>query len=112
MRPALVSYFLRRVRDPSEAEDLAHEVFIRLAGAPLESLRSTDAYVFQVAANLLCDRARRNKVREDYAHSVAGRSPPVRGAWIETRSYRAPQRACSCRNAIPENNPCAPRPAR
>ena len=70
MRPALVSYFLRRIRDPSEAEDLAHEVFIRLAGVSLDGLRSADAYVFQIAANLLRDRARRNKVREDYLRSV------------------------------------------
>ncbi len=66
-RPALVAYFLRRVHDPAEAEDLAHEVFVRLAGIPLERLRSADAYVFQVAANLLKDRARRSKVRADYA---------------------------------------------
>ena len=66
-RPALLAYFLRRVRNPAEAEDLAHEVFLRLAGVPLGQLRSADAYVFQVAANLLRDRARRGKVRDDYA---------------------------------------------
>src|ERR1700735_3263760 len=77
MRPALVSYFLRRIRDPSEAEDLAHEVFVRVAETRLDSLRSADAYVFQIAANLLSDRARRNKVREDYAYSIsAGDAPP------------------------------------
>jgi RNA polymerase sigma factor (sigma-70 family) len=76
MRPALVSYFLRRVRDPSEAEDLAHEVFIRLAGTRLDSLRSADAYVFQIAANLLNDRARRNKVREDYVYSISASGAP------------------------------------
>ena len=65
-RPALVAYFLRRVHDPAEAEDLAHDVFIRLTGIPLEELRSADAYIFQVAANLLKDRARRWKVRADY----------------------------------------------
>ncbi len=66
-RPALVGYFLRRVRDPAEAEDLAHDVFMRLTGIPLDQLRSADAYVFQVAANLLKDRARRSRVRADYA---------------------------------------------
>lgn len=72
-RPALVVYFLRRVHDPAEAEDLAHDVFVRLAGVPLEQLRSADAYVFQVAANLLKDRARRSKVRADYlASGLAG----------------------------------------
>jgi RNA polymerase sigma factor (sigma-70 family) len=70
-RPALVAYFLRRVHDPTEAEDLAHDVFLRLAGMPLEQLRSADAYVFQVAANLLKDRARRSKVRADYAATEA-----------------------------------------
>jgi RNA polymerase sigma factor (sigma-70 family) len=65
-RPALLAYFLRRVRNPAEAEDLAHEVFLRLTGVPLEQLRCADAYVFQVAANLLRDRARRSKVRDDY----------------------------------------------
>jgi RNA polymerase sigma factor (sigma-70 family) len=77
MRPALVSYFLRRIRDPSEAEDLTHEVFIRLAGVSLGALRSADAYVFQIAANLLRDRARRNKVREDYLQSVATVGDPT-----------------------------------
>ncbi len=66
-RPALLAYFLRRVRDPAEAEDLAHDVLLRLSGIPLEQLRSAEAYVFHVAANLLKDRARRSKVRDDYA---------------------------------------------
>jgi RNA polymerase sigma factor (sigma-70 family) len=66
-RPALLAYFLRRVRNPAEAEDLAHDVFLRLAGVPLEQLRSADAYIFQIAANLLRDRARRWQVREEYA---------------------------------------------
>jgi RNA polymerase sigma-70 factor (ECF subfamily) len=66
-RPALIAYFLRRVSNPAEAEDLAHDVFVRLAGVPLQQLRSADAYIFQVAANLLRDRARRRKVRDDYA---------------------------------------------
>jgi RNA polymerase sigma factor (sigma-70 family) len=66
-RPALLAYFLRRVPNPAEAEDLAHDVFLRLADIPLEQLRSADAYIFQVAANLLRDRARRGKVRNNYA---------------------------------------------
>ena len=66
-RPALLAYFLRRLANPAEAEDLAHEVFLRLVGVPLEQLRSADAYIFHVAANLLRDRARRWKVRNDYA---------------------------------------------
>jgi RNA polymerase sigma factor (sigma-70 family) len=71
LRPALISYFLRRVRNPADAEDLTHEVFVRLANVPLDHLRSADGYVFQVAANLLRDHGRRHKVRDDYAQALA-----------------------------------------
>lgn len=64
-RPALLSFFSRRVRDRSEAEDLTQEVFVRLAssGARIEAV---EPYVFRTAANLLRERARRQKVRDDY----------------------------------------------
>ncbi len=66
LRSALVSFFARRVSNIAEAEDLAHEVFIRLARSDGEHIESHDSYVFQIAANLLRDRARREKVRRDY----------------------------------------------
>ncbi|RVT93453.1 RNA polymerase sigma factor [Sphingomonas crocodyli] len=70
-RPALMSFFLRRVRDHTEAEDLTQEVFTRLLGSQGEATSSLDAYVFQVAGNLLTDRARRARVRADYRDSLA-----------------------------------------
>lgn len=69
-RPALMSFFLRRVRDHAEAEDLTQEVFARLLGSHDTVARSPDAYVFQVASNLLGDRARRAKVRADYRERI------------------------------------------
>lgn len=65
-RPALMSYFLRRVGNHADAEDLTQEVFVRLAGAGADHMRAVDAYLFQTAANLLRDRSRRDKVRFDY----------------------------------------------
>ena len=65
-RPALIAFFSRRVRDRSEAEDLTHDALARA----LESGQGpdlSDGYVFQIAQNLLIDRARRHKVRESYA---------------------------------------------
>jgi len=95
-RPALVAYFLRRVPDPAEAEDLAHDVLLRLAGVPLEQMRSSDAYVFQVAANLLKDRARRSKVRADYvAAEVAGGAAEE----LERRSFD-PERIEAARRSL------------
>jgi RNA polymerase sigma-70 factor (ECF subfamily) len=66
-----MSFFLRRIRNRSDAEDLTQEVFIRLAksGAKMDS---ADAYIFQIAANLLKDSARSNKVRADYRLSISG----------------------------------------
>jgi len=61
-----MAFFLRRVHNPDDAEDLTQEVFIRMAAQADTAMRSSEAYVFQVAANLLRDRVRRQKVREDY----------------------------------------------
>ena len=69
-RPALMSYFLRRVGNHAEAEDLTQEVFVRLLGRNNKITQSSDAYVFQIASNLLRDRARRSQVRADYSEDV------------------------------------------
>lgn len=65
-RAALMSFFVRRVRNRAEAEDLTQEVFTRLAADNGRQMLNADAYVFQIAANLLRDRGRREKVRAEY----------------------------------------------
>lgn len=65
-RPGLMAYFLRRLRNHAEAEDLTQEVFVRLVAANPKKVQSAEAYIFQVAANLLRDRSRREKVRFEY----------------------------------------------
>lgn len=63
-RGPLMSFFLRRVAGRAEAEDLTQEVFIRLlAAADRAEIEDADAFVFQIAANLLRDRGRRNATR-------------------------------------------------
>ena len=66
-RPALMAFFLRRIRNHSEAEDLTQEVLMRVAerGSTIDAAQP-DAYIFQIAANLLRDRGRRQKVRTAY----------------------------------------------
>ena len=68
-RPALTAFFLRRVHDVADAEDLTQEVFTRIAARPDMAVAS-QGYIFQVAANLLRDRARRRRVRDDYLASL------------------------------------------
>lgn len=79
-RPALIAFFLRRIRNHSEAEDLTQEVLLRVAqrGAAIDASRP-DAYVFQIAANLLKDRGRRQRVRAAYQAGFAA----TEGTWVE-----------------------------
>lgn len=70
-RPALMSFFLRRVRNHAEAEDLTQEVFARLLTDGGRPSQSPDSYIFQVAVNLLRDGARRSKVRTEYLRDAA-----------------------------------------
>lgn len=58
-RRPLMSYFLRRVSNRAEAEDLTQEVFVRLLGSDaFEEIDRADAFVFRIASNLLRDRSR------------------------------------------------------
>ncbi|MDZ3831879.1 MAG: RNA polymerase sigma factor [Sphingopyxis sp.] len=69
-RPALLSYFLRRVRDHAEAEDLTQELIAKLLKHESPDFVAPEAYIFQMASNLLADRARRIKVRAQYRDMV------------------------------------------
>jgi RNA polymerase sigma factor (sigma-70 family) len=56
----LRSYFLKRVKDRSQAEDLAQEVLLRMIRASdADLIANPESYVFKAAANLLLDYRRR-----------------------------------------------------
>jgi RNA polymerase sigma factor (sigma-70 family) len=73
-RPALMAFFLRRVRDHAEAEDLTQEVFLRMFNHNVDG--EADHYVFQIAQNLLVDRARRARVRRRYQEGFGAVDSP------------------------------------
>ena len=63
-RAPLMSFFLRRIHDRAEAEDLTQEVFVRLiAAARREGVEDASAFVFKIASNLLRDRSRKGAAR-------------------------------------------------
>ncbi|MFT4253570.1 MAG: sigma-70 family RNA polymerase sigma factor, partial [Caulobacter sp.] len=71
-----------RVGGGADVDDLVHEVFLRFARRPPEGVERLDSYLFQTAANLIRDRARRQQVRrlavpeiEDAAASQAPATP-------------------------------------
>lgn len=68
-RAPLRGFFANRVRNPADVDDLVQEVFVqmirRAEGEPIERV---EQYLFQVAANVLRDLARRRQVRHYDAH--------------------------------------------
>lgn len=69
LRQPLLTYFRRRTNNLAEAEDLTQEVFMRALRRDRETdLRSAEAYVFTIAANLVRDRARRRTARRADRH--------------------------------------------
>lgn len=92
-RPALMSFFARRVRDRAEAEDLTQEVLARLATGGARAVLHPDAYVFQTASNLLRDRKRRAQVRDDYRTAVEATQ-------LEHSDALAPERVVAARQTL------------
>jgi RNA polymerase sigma factor (sigma-70 family) len=69
LRKPLIAYFRRRSADPAEAEDMTQEVFVRAMRREGETdVRSAEAYVFTIAANLARDRARTRAARHAGRH--------------------------------------------
>ena len=56
----LLKFFLRRVKDRAQAEDLTQEVLLRIIRSPdTDLIQNPEGYVFKTAANLLLDHRRR-----------------------------------------------------
>jgi RNA polymerase sigma-70 factor (ECF subfamily) len=71
-RPILARFFQRRIRPESDVDDLIQEVFARLARrGDLAQIGQVEGYIFQVAANLVRERAhklnRRDLSQEGFA---------------------------------------------
>jgi len=74
-RVPLIRYFAKRIRESYDVDDLVQEVFIRLVRqAAIESVQRIDSYVFQTAANVIRDRARRQAARHHREHDELSES--------------------------------------
>lgn len=74
--------FLRsRVSDPAEREDIAQDVFLRLARYDaLETIDNPRSFLFRIAENLIRDRARRAAFRQAGRHDAIDAVEPVEPA--------------------------------
>ncbi len=57
-RRPLMNFFMRRLRDRSEAEDMTQQVFSRILSTAPTEIEHPEAYVFTIAGNLLRDHGR------------------------------------------------------
>jgi len=65
-RSTLNAYFTRRVRNWAEAEDMTQEALLRVARMEHpQGIQTAGAFLFQVARNLVRDRARAEKSRSE-----------------------------------------------
>ncbi len=71
-RRPLIAYFLKRTRNSAEVEDLVQETFYRIIRrSDGEKIRNPEAFLFQTAANLLRDHARREATQASSLSSFA-----------------------------------------
>ncbi len=101
-----MAYFLRRIGNRSEAEDLTQETFVRLIGShSFEEAEQANAYVFRVASNLLRDRARAAARWRKHPHS------PLDPVVIDEMAHeivedRGPERVLIGRESLSEALAC------
>ncbi|HEV7613309.1 MAG TPA: sigma-70 family RNA polymerase sigma factor [Steroidobacteraceae bacterium] len=107
-RRPLMKFFMRRVRDRQDAEDLTQEVFARALGSgDLARVQRPDSFLFTVATNLLRDR-HRQAIRRSAAGArrISGVEPrdPVedRGPERVLEGYESLQEALAVLNQLPE----------
>ncbi|OHT19107.1 RNA polymerase sigma factor [Edaphosphingomonas haloaromaticamans] len=79
--PRLLRYFARRA-DRQDAKDLVHESFVRFASSAAlreQTVDCPEAYLNQIATNLLRDRAK-SALQRSLAHHVPADDVPLAGA--------------------------------
>lgn len=69
LRQSLARYFARRLRDASDVEDLVQEVFARVVARDSTTpILHLGKYLYQTAASVLADYARRRSARRTESH--------------------------------------------
>lgn len=91
----LKRFFVNRLRNPEDAEDLVQKVFVRLIqrtrGEPIEHLQR---YLFQVATSVLNDERRRARVHHETAHD------PIEESENLLRNEVTPERVLLCEESV------------
>jgi RNA polymerase sigma factor (sigma-70 family) len=99
-RRPLVSFFLRRVRDSAEAEDLTQQAFLRLMNAVQRGeVENVESFLFTIAGNLVRDHHRRC-VRRNVDSTVSVDAELIDALTEEMVEDRSPERVLIGRQSI------------
>jgi RNA polymerase sigma-70 factor (ECF subfamily) len=112
-RPELLRFLRARTRDHSEADDVMQELWLKLQGARIGPVSNGRAYLFQMANNLVLDRARerhrrslRNQswARQEYGAGagMVEMADPGRGPDHEIIETEELRRLAAAIDALPE----------
>jgi RNA polymerase sigma-70 factor (ECF subfamily) len=105
-RLPLRRFFERRLRNSPDPDDLVQEVFVRLVRqGTMSAIQHLDGYVFQVAANVLRDHARRWAVRAEEANHAQLEDIEIEGGFSPERvllGEEALQRMVAALHELPE----------
>jgi RNA polymerase sigma factor (sigma-70 family) len=105
-RSDLIGYFRKRVTDREEAEDLAHDVLVRLFGRPgIKDANALQYYLFETAHSVFIDWTRRNKVRARSAHQSLDEDIPDPAVFASDRVLQSKEdvrRIDASLQALPE----------
>ncbi|MEP2101771.1 MAG: RNA polymerase sigma factor [Parasphingorhabdus sp.] len=99
----LEKYFRKRVYNQNEVEDLVQDVFYRLTSrADNADLERPEAFIFQIAANLLRDKARREATKRAFTKQLTDQNENAFEELSPERVLLGKEKVVALKNALNE----------
>lgn len=102
-RVPLEKYFRKRVYNQNEVEDLVQDVFYRLTSRSDQAqLERPEAFIFQIAANLLRDKARREATKRAFTKQLSDQNENAFEELSPERVLLGKEKVVALKNALNE----------
>lgn len=102
-RVPLEKYFRKRVYNQNEVEDLVQDVFYRLTSRSDQAqLERPEAFIFQIAANLLRDKARREATKRAFTKQLSDQNQNAFEELSPERVLLGKEKVVALKNALNE----------